>query len=55
MSKKYLNKIFTAKEKLKGELGAEQEAYKEFISGRWKTEEIADERDSIQRSANNTL
>ena len=47
MSKNYLNKILTSKEKLKGELGAEQEAYKEFISGRWR-EEIAD---SGQRSA----
>lgn len=38
MSENYLNKIINSKEKLTGELGREQEAYLEFISGTWKTE-----------------
>ena len=38
MSENYLNKIINSKEKLTGELGREQEAYLEFISGKWKTE-----------------
>ncbi|MCX6158865.1 MAG: hypothetical protein WCK13_10695 [Ignavibacteriota bacterium] len=39
MSKDYLNKIINGKDKLTGELGKEQEAYREFISGGWKNEE----------------
>lgn len=39
MSDKYLNKIINAEDKLTGELGKEQEAYREFISGDWKNEE----------------
>ena len=40
MSENYLNKIINSKEKLTGELGKEQEAYLEFISGRWKSEQV---------------
>ena len=39
MSKNYLKKILTSKEKLKGALGTEQEAFREFLSGSWKVEE----------------
>jgi hypothetical protein len=39
MSDKYLNKIINTKEKLTGELGKEQEAYREFINGDWRSEE----------------
>jgi len=35
----YLNKILRNTENLKGELGKEQEAYKEYLSGAWKSDE----------------
>lgn len=37
MSDNFLNRIINGKEDLGGELGKEQEAYKEFIRGDWKT------------------
>lgn len=39
MSDNLINKIINAKEKLKGELGREQDAYKEFLNGNWESEE----------------
>lgn len=39
MSDNLINKILNSKEPLKGELGKEQEAYKEFLSGNWNEEE----------------
>jgi len=39
MQENYLRKIINSKEDLTGELGEQQKAYREFISGKWKTEE----------------
>lgn len=39
MQEDYLRKIINSKEDLTGELGEQQKAYREFISGKWKTEE----------------
>lgn len=39
MQEDYLRKIINSEEDLTGELGEQQKAYREFISGKWKTEE----------------
>lgn len=39
MQEDYLRKIINSEEELSGELGEERRAYREFISGKWKTEQ----------------
>lgn len=40
MSDNYINRIINGKDKLTGELGKEQDAYNEFVSGDWKSDEV---------------